>query len=207
MMAILNRHQELPRDRAELYNQASRVLLHQWDVERHLLEHRQLELKTIDYKDKQAMLRQVAYHMQANEKGLAGNSIHASELETILTDCLKTMEFSNPRAVARLMIEQLRARNFILCYLGADYYAFMHRTFLEYFSAWEFVWQFKETRSLSLEQLTTDVYGTHWQDESWHEVLRLITGMIDAKFVGDVIGYLIKQDGEEEDFRNRVVAQ
>lgn len=29
MMAILNRNQELPRDRPELYNQASRVLLHQ----------------------------------------------------------------------------------------------------------------------------------------------------------------------------------
>jgi predicted NACHT family NTPase len=37
MMAILNRNQELPRDRPELYNQASRVLLHQWDVERTLV--------------------------------------------------------------------------------------------------------------------------------------------------------------------------
>lgn len=36
MMAILNRNQELPRDRAELYNQSSRVLLHQWDTERAL---------------------------------------------------------------------------------------------------------------------------------------------------------------------------
>jgi predicted NACHT family NTPase len=40
MMAILNRNQELPRDRPELYNQASRVLLHQWDVERNLIEQR-----------------------------------------------------------------------------------------------------------------------------------------------------------------------
>ena len=48
MMAILNRNQELPRDRPELYNQASRVLLHQWDVERALVEHEQLEIKTID---------------------------------------------------------------------------------------------------------------------------------------------------------------
>ena len=33
MMAILNRNQELPRDRAELYEQAARVLLDQWDTE------------------------------------------------------------------------------------------------------------------------------------------------------------------------------
>jgi predicted NACHT family NTPase len=37
MMAILNRNQELPRDRADLYAQASRVLLHQWDTERALV--------------------------------------------------------------------------------------------------------------------------------------------------------------------------
>ncbi|WP_442944428.1 NACHT domain-containing protein [Nostoc sp.] len=49
MMAILNRNQELPRDRAELYNQASRVLLHQWDVERVLIEDKRLDPKTIDY--------------------------------------------------------------------------------------------------------------------------------------------------------------
>lgn len=147
MMAILNRNQELPRDRPELYSQASRVLLHQWDVERNLIEHR-LDPMTIDYRDKQAMLRKVAYHMQSSEKGLAGNIISAFDLETILANYLKTIEVEQPRTVARLMINQLRTRNFILCYLGADSYAFVHRTFLEYFCAWEFVWQFKETQSL-----------------------------------------------------------
>jgi predicted NACHT family NTPase len=139
MMAILNRNQELPRDRPELYNQASRVLLHQWDVERALVEDHRLDPKTIDYKDKQAMLRQVAYHMQANDKGLAGNLISAEDLEKILADYLKTIEISDARAIARLMIHQLRTRNFVLCFMGADYYAFVHRTFLEYSCAWEFV--------------------------------------------------------------------
>jgi predicted NACHT family NTPase len=53
MMAILNRNQELPRDRPELYNQASRVLLHQWDVEQKLLENPRVDSVAIDYKDKQ----------------------------------------------------------------------------------------------------------------------------------------------------------
>ena len=198
MMAILNRNQELPRDRAELYNQASRVLLHHWDVEVKVLENPELKKFpiVIDYKDKQAMLRQVAYRMQGKEKGLAGNLIGSTELESILTEYLKSIEVQQARAVARLMREQLRTRNFILCYLGADSYAFIHRTFLEYFCAWEFVWQFKETRTLSLEQLKQEVFGKHWQDESWHEVLRLIAGMIDAKFVGEIIEYLIAQQEE-----------
>lgn len=70
MMAILNRNQELPRDRPELYNQASRVLLHQWDGSRALIEDARLDPKTIDYRDKQAMLRKVAYRMQSSEKGV-----------------------------------------------------------------------------------------------------------------------------------------
>jgi predicted NACHT family NTPase len=72
----------------------------------------------------------------------------------------------------------LRKRNFILCflgydYLGNDYYGFVHRTFLEYFCAWEFVNRFGK-HTLTEEQLKTEVYEEHWQDESWHEVLRLI---------------------------------
>jgi HEAT repeats/NACHT domain len=195
MMAILNRHQELPRDRPELYNQASRVLLHQWDVER-LLEDPQLKdwKISLDYKDKQGMLRKVAHHMQSSAKGLAGNIISATDLENILTEYLRgIVEKGEPRMVARQMIYQLRHRNFILCYLGADSYAFVHRTFLEYFCAWEFVWQFKETQTLTVEQLKNEVFAPHWQDESWHEVLRLISGMIDAKFVAEMIDYLLEQ--------------
>jgi predicted NACHT family NTPase len=206
MMAILNRNQELPRDRAELYNQASRVLLHQWDVERALVEDKRLDPKTIDYKDKQAMLRQVAYFMQTSEKGKNGNLIKESDLERILKDYLKTIEADKPIQAARLMINQLRSRNFMLCDLGADYYAFVHRTFLEYFCAWEFVWQFKETQTLSIEQLKTEVFGKHWMDQYWHEVLRLIAGMIEAKFVGQIIEFLMGIDGEDEEFKNLFLA-
>ncbi|MEQ8538845.1 MAG: HEAT repeat domain-containing protein [Coleofasciculus sp. D1-CHI-01] len=207
MMAILNRHQELPRDRPELYHQASRVLLHQWDVERALIEDYRLDPKTIDYKDKQAMLRRVAYFMQATEKGLAGNLIRGKDLEGILTEYLRTIDVNQARLVARVLIRQLRERNFILCYLGADYYGFVHRTFLEYFCAWEFIWQFKETRRLSLEELKTEVFGKHWRDESWHEVLRLIVGMMEeSRFAGEIIEYLMNQEGEDEKFMNVFLA-
>ena len=206
MMAILNRNQELPRDRAELYNQSSRLLLYQWDVERALIQDARLEPNTIDYKDKQEILRRVAYQMQGNTKGLAGNLISATDLERIITDYLKTIDVSEPRTLARVLINQLRTRNFILCYLGADYYAFIHRTFLEYFCAWEFVWQFKETQTLSLAQLKTEVFGNHWQDESWHEVLRLIVGMIELGFGGDIIDFLRNEAGESEKFVNVFLA-
>jgi energy-coupling factor transporter ATP-binding protein EcfA2 len=195
MMAILNRNQELPRNRPELYLQASRVLLHQWDVERNLIEAR-IDPLAIDYTDKQAMLRRVAHQMQSSTQGLAGNIISTADLERILIKYLRSIEVSEPRVTARAMIKQLRERNFILCHLGEDSYAFVHRAFLEYFCAWEIVWQFKETQTLSIESLKEEVFGRHWQDENWHEVLKLICVMINEQIVGEIIDYLIEQKGK-----------
>ncbi|WP_322727414.1 HEAT repeat domain-containing protein [Nostoc sp. ChiQUE01b] len=204
MMAILNLKRELPRDRSELYKDASEVLLHNWDDGRNLKPDERLEI--IDYKDKQAMLRQVAYQMQTSEKGLAGNIIYADDLEAIFTKYLQSIPVSDARDKARRLMKQLRDRNFILCFLGADYYAFVHRTFLEYFCAWEFVWQFEKERSITIEYLKTEVFGKHWQDETWHEVLLLIVGMIEPKFVGEILDYLMVQDGEEKKFINLFLA-
>ncbi|MDE5111770.1 MAG: NACHT domain-containing protein, partial [Trichodesmium sp. St7_bin2_1] len=99
MMAILNRHQELPRDRTELYHQASRVLLQQWDMERALIDAK-INPITIDYKDKQAILRRVADFMQQNKEGLAGNLIHGDDLENIIKDYLKSVDINDVRVVA-----------------------------------------------------------------------------------------------------------
>jgi predicted NACHT family NTPase len=178
-------------------------------MEQKLLENPRVDSVAIDYKDKQAMLRQVAYHMQAADKGLAGNLIRGDDLEKILIGYLKSIEVNQARTVARLLIEQLRSRNFILCYVGADSYAFVHRTFLEYFCACEFVERFGKRGlegGLTIEELKTEVFGKHWQDESWHEVLRLIAGMIDTSFAGEIIDYLMAQDGEAEKFINLFLA-
>ncbi|NJL09303.1 MAG: NACHT domain-containing protein, partial [Calothrix sp. SM1_7_51] len=206
MMAILNRHQELPRDRPELYEQASRVLLHNWDIERGLPPSSKLAPDTITRREKQAILRQVAYFMQSAPQGLGVNLIHADDLEEILTNYLLTLkEVDKPRTVARLIIEQLRTRSFILSFYDAENYAFVHRTFLEFFCAWEFVWRFKEKQTLSIEDLKREVFVKHIQDESWHEVLRLISGMIDETFTAQIIEYLIEQEDKEE-HRNILLA-
>jgi GTPase SAR1 family protein len=190
MMALLNRRQELPRDRADLYDQASRVLLYHWDVDHKRL---QLPMDTIGRREKQEMLRLIAYEMQTSEEGLKGNLISADRLTRILTDYLRDQGFSEPREKANRLIDQLRHRNWILCDRGADTYSFVHRTFLEYFCAVEIVHRFEKQRTLTFEQLRDEVFGQHWQDETWHEVLRLICGMIDAKFAGELIEFLIEK--------------
>ena len=203
MMAILSRHRKLPRDRSTLYEKAAEVLLQQWDAERYL------EGKiSIDLTDKQAMLRQVAYQMQANDKGLTGNLIHYDDLHQIFQSYLERIGYRKleARNTAKELINQLRERNFILCHAGDNYYAFVHRTFLEYFCAEAFRYQFEKEQKLTLEQLKTKIYGKHWHDEAWDEVLKLIAGAIDVKFVGEIIEYLIGIDGEEEKFHNIFLA-
>ena len=184
MMAILNRRQELPRDRADLYDQASRVLLYHWDVDHKRLK---LPMDAIGRREKQEMLRAIAYEMQAGEGGLKGNLISADRLIRVLTDYLRDQGFSEPREKASKLIQQLRERNFILCYRGADTYGFVHRTFLEYFCAVEIVYRFEKQRSLSFEKLRDEVFGQHWKDNTWHEVLKLICNMSDVKIAVKLI--------------------
>jgi Trp operon repressor len=199
MMAILNRRQELPRDRADLYDQASRVLLYHWDVDYKRL---QIPMDAIGRREKQEMLRLIAHEMQAGEEGLKGNLISAEHLTRILTNYLRDQGFSEPREKADRLIQQLRERNFILCYRGSDTYGFVHRTFLEYFCAIEIVHRFEKQRTLTFEQLRDEVFGSHWQDETWHEVLRLICGMLDMKFTGQLIEFLMEQDSKPNNFEN-----
>ncbi|RCJ23613.1 hypothetical protein A6S26_02695 [Nostoc sp. ATCC 43529] len=192
MMAILNVKAKLPIDRSKLYKEVSKLLLHNWDNKRHLKPDDQLEI--ISLKDKQAMLRKLAYKMQTREKSLAGNIINEDDLEEIFSTYMQNIDIPlyKARYEASKLKDQLHTRNFMLCSLGADYYAFVHRTFLEYFCASEFVWQFEKTQTLTIEQLKSEVFGKHWQDESWHEVLCLIAGSLESNFAGDIIEHLIE---------------
>ena len=175
MMAILNRNQDLPRDRVELYAQASRVLLHEWDASR------SLPVDTFARWDKEALLRELAGTMQQREGGLAGNLIDRSTLVDLFRRFLKNRDVPDPLGKATSLVNQLTERNFILCFAGADRFSFVHRTFLEYFCAAWFVDQFEKKQTLTLQELKNDVFGMHWKDETWHEVLRLITGMVGEK--------------------------
>ena len=191
MIAILNRKQELPRARAELYEQASRVLLHQWDLESKQLRPLQLPANSIGIPEKQAMLRAVAFAIQEGDEELASSIISEANLKQVLTEYLDTQRFEKPRENAGYIIEQLHQRNFILCSLEDRQYSFVHRTFLEYFCAWAFIWEFKETQLLTISDLKVEVFGKHWNHESWYEVLRLITGLLEPNFACQIIDYLI----------------
>ena len=196
IMAIIGKHQELPRERWKLYDHAVSVLIEHWDVKRHL-DNLNIDAPFIGEEDKKELLRRLAFRMQAGRAGLKGNYIHRDQLQEEFQDYLRTRFTLAPdraTTISRIMIDQFRQRNFILSLYGATVYGFVHRAFLEYFCATAFTYKFEKTRDITIDQLAVDVFEAHWRDESWHEVLRLICGMLDERFAGQLVGQLLQLD-------------
>jgi len=207
IMAIIGKHQELPRERWKLYAHATSVLVQHWDVKRHL-RNKQLE-ELMDEEDKKELLRRLAFAMQRGTGGLAGNYIHAEELQKEFESYLRERyQLPVDRAViiAREMIAQFRERNFILSFYGAGVYGFVHRAFLEYFCADAIRTKFERTTELPLETLKSEIFGKHWREKPWQEVLRLICGMVGEQYAGELIDYLRSIDNDGEDRANVALA-
>jgi len=138
MMAVINRMEPIPRDRRALYERCAELLMHRWDVGKGLVagpeENHAATAGTLksplDLGDKKTLLELIAHAMQSGPAGLAGNVVSEEQLKRIVTDFLKDRALAQaPGEAAREIIHQLRGRNFILCALGADRYAFVHRIF------------------------------------------------------------------------------
>jgi hypothetical protein len=193
LMAIINRNQELPRNRAMLYEKAAEVLLQQWDTERALQAFPGMS-DEIDLRAKTAILHRVAMLMQqGGTDGKAANFITGDALLKLIETYLRyELFFPQSHAAAVVLVKQLRERNFILCFLGADSYAFVHRTFMEYFCAADFVQRYHKERTLTDEQLL-EVFDQYCRVDDWREVLRLICGQIDEAMIARIVTHLAEK--------------
>lgn len=200
MMALLNLSQELPRHRVELYREASRVLLQEWETRK------ALPVDNFGLHEKQTLLRRIAGEMQQGTYELAGNVIDRAPLQGLFRSYLGELGIGEAYDRSQVLIRQLEERNFILCYGGVDRFSFVHRTFLEYFCACWFVDKFQVQQTLTIEQLKNEVFARHWNDQTWHEVLRLIVGMLSESHADQLIRYLMELDGNEWEFANLVLA-
>ncbi len=193
IMALIAQLRELPRERWRFYDHAAEVLCHHWDVNRHL------EAEGVDdfigLEDKKELLERIAGHMQQGEGGLAGNVIREQELRAEVEGYLERrydLGAARVKPVARRLIAQLRERNYVLCLRGPRLYGFVHRTFLEYFSATGVVRRLRDDPEYTVEHLRDEVFAVRWQEESWREVLRLIAGMVGDRQAAVLIRYLTR---------------
>ncbi|MDH2427620.1 HEAT repeat domain-containing protein [Sphaerisporangium sp. TRM90804] len=194
ILAIIGRHQELPRERWKVYDFAATVLVQRWDVERYLRDKR-LESEYVGEEEKRELLRRIALRMQEGGRGgTGGNYLTADELREEFESYLRGSRFgytpAKATAIANVMIQQFRERNFILSRYGTELYGFVHRAFLEYFCADAYRWQLERHGTMTMDDLKTNLFGTHWNDPAWREVLRLIAGMVTDARTADIVIYL-----------------
>jgi len=192
ILAIIGKHQELPKERWKLYDHAASVLVENWEVNKHL-KRSSVEMDFIGEDDKKELLMKIAFKMQSGPDGLAGNFIHRRTLQQEIEVYLQNRyqkDSSDSKKIAVSIIDQLRRVNFILCLYGADFYGFVHRTFLEYFCAMDVVQKF-DNHALNIETLKLNYFEKYWEDPTWHEVLSLVCGMKE-KFADDIIKCLMQ---------------
>ncbi len=194
ILAIIGRRRELPRDRRTVYEHAVDVLVEHWDPSKYLKD-RQVEehLPYLAAEDKRELLRLIARQMQEGHGGVSGNHIAGPDLLKGFEAYLKDRYALPPdraATAARVMLDQFRHRNFVLSRYGGEIYGFVHRTFLEYLAATDLAHRFNHERSLSEEEIQ-DLFAGKVHDPTWHEVLLLLVGLLDERFVAGVIDRLL----------------
>ena len=201
MMAMLARQSDLPRDQFTLYQKCSELLLELWDTEKALVSKIRLgENIIIDTKDKQTILRRLAWRMQNDLVGLRGNLVARSTLEEIMHEAFtRIVDEGLRREVIKLVINQLRERNFILCHLGGEFFAFVHRGFLEYFCAEEVRNLVAREPSSAIKRLS-EIFRQHCREDAWSEVLVLTANALEPTVADELLVSLLA-DEAEEDFR------
>ncbi len=196
IMVLIAKQQELPRERARFYEQAADVLCHIWDVNRHL-ENATLKARYVSLDDKKALLRRIAYRMQASDEGLRGNFIRRTDLEREIRQFFEQrydMAGNEALVLSRVMIDHLHERNYILCLYGSSgegIYGFVHRTLLEYFCATEYAFKLWMDPEYSIDDLLREAFEDNWEEPAWNEVLRLICGLVGERYAERLIQFLI----------------
>ncbi|CND88818.1 putative NTPase (NACHT family) [Mycobacterium tuberculosis] len=194
ILAIIGKQRELPRERWKVYDHAAGVLVEHWDVNKHLSDAR-VDADVIREDDKKDLLRRLAHRMQLGAEGRAGNHIWKDDLVEEIVGYLRgRFQYDVPRAtaIANVIVEQFRERNFVLARYGPRIYGFVHRALLEFFCAGEIVTRFEKTRALTEEQLREEVFQKYWEEPAWAEVLRLIAGMVDATVTDRLLQHLLE---------------
>lgn len=194
MICLVGRTRELPERRVELYEKATELLLEQWG----------LQLPTppgcpkLQYYQKVELMCRIAYTMQVGNAAMRGNVIDEKRLHQTVRSYLEVQGWKGDEANAHAsgLIAALRERNFMLAFLGARHFAFVHRAFLEYFAA---LYLHEELANNDRFEEVKALVTKHWTQTAWHEVFRLFAGMqTKPKRAIDLVLLLLDQNAEDE---------
>ena len=185
MICLVNDSRELPAQRASLYAECSRLLLERWktdDAVQAVEKTAGMSITLFTRAHKEALLADLAWRMLRDGKRLV-NLVPQDVLEAVVLQHvqLQGLRRAEPKLVVQALITQLRERHHVLCWLGGQSFAFVHRTFLEYYAALHVQQQWEAGR-MSQAQLV-QLFLQRARHHDWREVLLLASAMLPSERV------------------------
>jgi len=202
MMAVIYKDRDLPNERWRLYERCAETLLEDWDLSKGIEDEDFKLAVSIRTAQKSEMLQRVArYMLDHAQPGSELNAIAYGPLREILAGYL-TGKYLRPEgeseAIAVDILRHLMERTYVLAGVGERVFGFVHRTFMEYFAACSCLAEFNARKS-DFRWLNEEIFGAHWQDPAWEEVLLLLIAMLHDQGtpIGDVVAGLLRSDDSQ----------
>lgn len=177
MMAVIYKDRDLPTERWRLYHRCAETLLEDWDLGKGIKVAEFNLGVAVRTEQKSEILEQVArYMLDHAQPGSELNAIAYGPVADILTGYLVS-KYGRPEgeagAIAVDILNHLTERTYVLAGVGERVFGFVHRTFMEYFAACACLREF-DRRSADSGWLRNEIFGAHWHDPAWQEVLLLL---------------------------------
>ena len=188
IIATIHRTERLPNQRVRLYDKCTESLLVKWD------EVRGVGSAPIGEEEQRRRLEHIAYWMHSENIG----DVERDELQRKLTRFLK----SRPDAAdeASRFIDRLVERAGILVERSPDRFAFVHRTFQEYFAAMDIYNRYLDEED---PQIVHDAVMTHLHDPRWEEVSLLTMAKLKVKPATKLLQAILSANSWGEDVLHR----
>jgi energy-coupling factor transporter ATP-binding protein EcfA2 len=158
----------LPRERAKLYAECSKILLEQWDISRGV----RVDDTALKLDQKEAIMRRLAFGFHSGQIGDAegGREVPRKAVEEVIAEMMP--DLGRSKSDATHLLTRLVERSGLLVERKRGSLAFAHLTFQEYFTAHHLA--IGETRSHLEFILNEKRLNSDW----WHEVVLLYAGLI-----------------------------
>jgi HEAT repeat protein len=157
----------LPRERAKLYSECTKILLEQWDVSRGV----HVDDTNLKLAQKEAIMRRIACALHTGEIGekAGGREASRDQVERLVAEMLSPM--GQPPENAHRLLQRLIERSGLIAEQRRDVLIFAHLTLQEYFTA-----QALANGQISIEEILSK--SENLLSDWWREVILLYSGLI-----------------------------
>jgi hypothetical protein len=160
--------------RADLYEQASEMLIDAWE-EKRMNDFRpplRPGVEALQKKTKIRILHHLAWQRLTHPTKDGENLFSLADVARAINVGGRNLSEQTKNHHEEHFPDELRERHYVLCSRGGNKVSFVHRTFLEYFAAIHLAW-LAETEKLNADSIYREYIRPHLHDERWQQTLRL----------------------------------